>query len=152
MGYFLYYAWSVNSTILKALGYITAQKKMQKVKQLLDYAATHLYAIITYHASDMVLAGHSDTSYLSETISRSRAGGGGLCVKKHLVPSQKWIIVDYSQNRQGNHAISGRGLSGGTICQLQRSHTSKPTPRGNGAHTTTNTNANRQYNCTWRSY
>ena len=68
MGYFLYYAWSVNSTILKELGYITAQKKMQKVKQLLDYAATHLYAIITYHASDMVLAGHSNASYLSENL------------------------------------------------------------------------------------
>ena len=31
--------------------------------------------IVTYHASDMVLAGHSDASYLSEKKARSRAGG-----------------------------------------------------------------------------
>ena len=47
---------------------------MQKLKQLLDYAATHPYSIITYHASDISLAGHIDASYLSETKSRSRAG------------------------------------------------------------------------------
>ena len=47
---------------------------MKKVKQLLYYAATHPYFILTYHASYMVLAGHSDASYLSETISRSIAG------------------------------------------------------------------------------
>ena len=48
---------------------------IQKVKQLLDYAATHPDAILTYHASDMVLAGHSEALYFSETKSRSRAGG-----------------------------------------------------------------------------
>ena len=48
---------------------------MQKVKQFLDYAATHIDAIITYHAGDMVLAGHSDSSYLSKTKYISRAGG-----------------------------------------------------------------------------
>ena len=48
---------------------------MKKVKQFLDYAATHPDASITYHASDMVLAGHSDASYLSETKARSRADG-----------------------------------------------------------------------------
>ena len=51
------------------------EQTMQKVKQFLDYAATHPDAIITYHASDMVLAGHSDVSYLSESNARSRAGG-----------------------------------------------------------------------------
>ena len=48
---------------------------MQKLKQFLDYAAPHPYAIITYHASDMVLAVHSNDSYLSETKVRSRSGG-----------------------------------------------------------------------------
>ena len=40
---------------------------MENVKQLLDYAATHPDAIITYSVSNMVLAGHSYASYLSET-------------------------------------------------------------------------------------
>ena len=67
--------------MLAALGTIASQQanpteqKMQKVKQFLDYAATHPDAIITYTASDMVLAAHSDASYLSESNARSRAGG-----------------------------------------------------------------------------
>ena len=42
---------------------------------MLDYAATHPNSIVTYNASDMVLAGHSDASYLSKTKACSRAGG-----------------------------------------------------------------------------
>ncbi len=48
---------------------------MSKVKQFLDYAATHPDAIVTYQASNMVLAAHSDASYLSESNAHSRAGG-----------------------------------------------------------------------------
>ena len=53
-----------------ALGSITEQQAnpmdhtMQKLKQLLDYAATYTDAIITYHISNMVLAGYSDDSYI----------------------------------------------------------------------------------------
>ena len=35
---------------------------MRKIKQLLDYAATHLDAAVTYRSSNMVLASHSDAS------------------------------------------------------------------------------------------
>ena len=48
---------------------------MTKVKQLLDYASTHPDAIVTYTVSNMLLAGHSDVSYLSETNARIRSGG-----------------------------------------------------------------------------
>jgi hypothetical protein len=48
---------------------------MEKCKQFLDYAATQEDAVITYRKSDMVLAIHSDASYLSEPRARSRAGG-----------------------------------------------------------------------------
>ena len=40
---------------------------MRKIKQLLDYAATHPVAAVTYRSSNMFLAAHSDASYLSET-------------------------------------------------------------------------------------
>jgi hypothetical protein len=43
--------------------------------QLLDYLATHPDAAIRYHASDMILQIHSDTSYLSISNARSRLGG-----------------------------------------------------------------------------
>ena len=48
---------------------------MPKVKQLLDYAASRPDAVITYQASEMVLAGHSDASYLSIQNYRSIVGG-----------------------------------------------------------------------------
>ena len=48
---------------------------MERVKQLLDYCASQEEAILTYHASDMVLAIHSDAGYLNERKARSRAGG-----------------------------------------------------------------------------
>jgi hypothetical protein len=58
--------------MLTALGSLATQQAnptkntMAKVTQFLDYAATHPDAIVTYHVSDMVLAGHSNASYLSE--------------------------------------------------------------------------------------
>ncbi len=48
---------------------------MKKIKQFLDYASTNLNAVITYHASNMVLAGYSNASYLSKSNAQSKAGG-----------------------------------------------------------------------------
>jgi hypothetical protein len=48
---------------------------MERVKQLLDYVSSQEEAVLTYHASDMVLAIHSDAGYLNESKARSRAGG-----------------------------------------------------------------------------
>ncbi len=70
IGTFLYYAPCVNSTMLLALGSLATQQAnptqntKKIVHQFINYAATHPNAIITYRASDMVLAGHSDASYL----------------------------------------------------------------------------------------
>ena len=81
IGTFLYYARCVDSTMTTALGSLATQQSspttntMAKIKQFLDYAATHPDAIVTYHPSNMVLAAHSDASYLSEINARSRAGG-----------------------------------------------------------------------------
>jgi hypothetical protein len=52
---------------------------MQKCKQFLDYVASQEEAVLTFRASDMILAIHSDASYLSEAKARSRAGGISLC-------------------------------------------------------------------------
>jgi hypothetical protein len=48
---------------------------MERVKQLLDYCASQEEVVLTYHASDMVLAIHSDAGCLNESKVRSRAGG-----------------------------------------------------------------------------
>ena len=68
----------INAPSTRVFGHATSQPNpntMKKVKQLLDYAATYPDAIVTYNASDMVLAAHSNASYLSESNARSRAGG-----------------------------------------------------------------------------
>ena len=72
IGVFLFYGRAVDGTILCPLSAIAmdqenpTQETLKKVKKFLDYAATHPDAIITYRKSDMILAGDSDASYLSE--------------------------------------------------------------------------------------
>ena len=81
LGTFLYYARTVDSTMLVALSAIASEQAkpttnmLAKVNKFVDYVASQDEAIVTYHASDMVLAVHSNVLYLSETQARSRAGG-----------------------------------------------------------------------------
>ena len=81
VGKFLFYGRAVDSTLLCPLSAIASQsaqpttETLARTKQILDYLATQDEAIITYKASKMVLAIHSDASYLSEPKARSRAGG-----------------------------------------------------------------------------
>jgi len=103
IGTLLYYARCVDNTMLPALGSLTMQQAnpMQNIKklfhQLLDYAATHPDAIITCRARDMVLAGHSDASYLSETNAQSRAGGHFFMSNDDAIPNNNGAILMISQ-------------------------------------------------------
>ena len=51
------------------------QNTVTKIKLFMDYAASNPDAVVTYRASDMVLALHIDASYLTEPQARSKAGG-----------------------------------------------------------------------------
>ena len=70
---------------------------MQRVKQLLEYAATHPDAIITYPASAMVLTGHIDALYLSEAKSRSRAGGQFFMTDESMEPPNNGAVTTISR-------------------------------------------------------
>jgi hypothetical protein len=89
--------------MLPALGSLATQQAnltqntKKIVHQLLDYAATHPDAIITYRGSNMVLAGHSDASYLSETNARSRAGGHFFMSNDEAILSNNGAILMISQ-------------------------------------------------------
>ncbi|MFM7748047.1 MAG: hypothetical protein ACKO7X_09025 [Bacteroidota bacterium] len=48
---------------------------MKRVKQLLDYCATHPSPCLTYTASDLQLHIHSNAGYNNESQARSRTGG-----------------------------------------------------------------------------
>ena len=70
---------------------------MRNIKQLLDYAATHPDAAVTYWSINMVLAAHSDASYLSETKSRIRAGGHFFMASDIAVPENNGAVHTVSQ-------------------------------------------------------
>ena len=81
VGVFLYYARAVDPTMLTAINKIASAQSNPtedveaSVMHFLNYAHRWPNAQLVMEASDMRLAAHSDASYLSETMSRSRAGG-----------------------------------------------------------------------------
>ena len=81
VGSILYYARAVDMTVLMALSSIAVEQTKAteqtfgRCLQLLDYLASNSEVKVRYHASDMIMNIHSDTSYLSETKARSRACG-----------------------------------------------------------------------------
>jgi hypothetical protein len=103
LGTFLYYARALDSTMLVALSSIAADQArptrstLEKVDQFLDYAASQEEAVLTYHASDMVLAVHSDASYLSESKARSRAGGHFFMSKDVEYPPNNGAVLSVAQ-------------------------------------------------------
>ena len=72
---------AVDSTLLCPISAIASQSEtpievtMRHTQQLLDYIVTQEEAVLTFKASDMKLAEHSNASYLREPKARSRAGG-----------------------------------------------------------------------------
>jgi hypothetical protein len=89
--------------MLMALGSLATQQAnpttntKKLVHQFLDYAATHPDAIITYKASNMVLAGHSNASYLSETNARSQAGGHFFMSNNNALPPNNGAVLTIAQ-------------------------------------------------------
>ena len=73
VGYQLYYARAVDNKIFVALITIGSQqpsatkRTLAAIYQLLDYVVTYPNDSIAYRASIMVLAGHSDASFLDES-------------------------------------------------------------------------------------
>jgi hypothetical protein len=70
---------------------------MQQTLQLLDYLATQKDAILSYHASNMVLAVPSNTRYLSEPKVQSQAGGHFFLSSNTTVPPNNGAIVNIAQ-------------------------------------------------------
>jgi hypothetical protein len=103
LGVLLYYGRAVDATILVALSSIASMQAapteltMELIKTLLDYVATNPDAILTYKRSDMVLAVHSDASYLSEPGAHSRAGGHFFMSSNVENPPNNGAVLNMSQ-------------------------------------------------------
>jgi hypothetical protein len=76
-GVFLFLAQAVGGTMLTPLSSLASEQAspteltMEKWLQFLDYATTQDNAILTYKASNMILAIHSNASYLSKPKAQS---------------------------------------------------------------------------------
>ena len=99
-GKFLFYGRAVDSTVLTPISAIASQAAkptkdtLAQTKQLLDYLATQEDAVLTYNRSDMILAAHSDASYLSEPQARSRAGGHFFMSNNAEIPPNNGAILN----------------------------------------------------------
>ncbi len=67
---------------------------MRQTLQLLNSLATQEDAVLSYHASDMVLAVHFDASYLSKPKARSRAGGHFFLSSNATVPPNNGAVLN----------------------------------------------------------
>ena len=80
VGALLYYSRAINNKLLVGLSVIGAQQAAATeetaaaIDQLLDHVATYPNNGITYRASDMVLAAHSDAGLNNDPKDRSCAG------------------------------------------------------------------------------
>jgi hypothetical protein len=93
----------MDSSMLPALGTLATQQAMptkntmKKIKQFLDYVSTYHNAVVSYHASNMVLAGHSIASYLSRSDARNRAGGHFLMSSNVELRPNNGVVSTISQ-------------------------------------------------------
>jgi hypothetical protein len=76
-GALLYYARALDPTLIMTVNVLASEQTKatsataEKNIKLLNYCTTHPEATLRYHASDMILNIHSDTSYLSEREAKS---------------------------------------------------------------------------------
>ena len=89
--------------MLVALSAITSEQASatrattKKLDQFLYYAASQEQSVLTYEASYMVLAIHSDASHLSESKARSRAGGHFFMSKDVSFPPNNGAVLNIAQ-------------------------------------------------------
>ncbi len=67
------------------------------MKQLLDYCASQEEAVLTYNASSMILAVHSNAGYLNEKQARSQAGGHFFMSTNVPIPPNNGAILTITQ-------------------------------------------------------
>ena len=99
-GKLLFLSHVVDSTLLCPISTIAFQSAtpiqdtIKKTTQLIDYISTQEEEIITYNASEMILAAHSDARYLSEPKAISRAGRHFFLTNHAEVPPKHGAVIN----------------------------------------------------------
>jgi hypothetical protein len=151
-GTFLFYARAVDPTMVTALSSIATEqanpiaRTMEKCKQFLDYATMQDEEVITYRASDMKLAIHSDAScsYLGEPKAWSRAGGHYFCSEDVTDPADNGAVLTVATIIKQVMSSAAEAELGGLFINAK-----KAVPGGVGTQAATNTNTNRQFDGKW---
>ncbi len=100
---FIFLARAVDGRLLPALSSLVSQQAnptettIGLCKQFLDFMSTQEDGVLTYQASDMVLAIHSNELYLSEPKSHSHAGGHMYMAGKDKIPINNEAVLNISQ-------------------------------------------------------
>jgi len=103
VGSFLYYAWAINNKLLVALSTIGMQhmkamtNTLAAVNQLLDHCNIPFEQNDLPPASNMILAAHSNASFLSELNSGSQAGAHIFLSKDDPIPQHNGPILTIAQ-------------------------------------------------------
>ena len=99
-GKLLFLGRAVDRTLLCPVSAIASQSTMPTedtmihTQQLLEYIATQEDAVLTYNASEMKLAVHSNASYTSKPKARSRAGGHFFISSDSEVPHNNGAVLN----------------------------------------------------------
>jgi hypothetical protein len=153
-GKFNWYAQWVNGTMLTPISSISTQQAkptqamMKRVQHLLDYAATKEPTVTTYHASDMVLAIHSNAGYLNEEGARSWARGHHFLSENVANPSNDGTIYNKA-------SIIKTVISTAAEVEIGAVYKCTQTGRrakyfwGNGAYSAPHPHPNRQFDSGW---
>eukprot|EP00804_Cyclotella_cryptica_P023552 CCRYP_018913-RA/>CCRYP_018913-RA protein AED:0.17 eAED:0.19 QI:0/0/0/1/0.25/0/5/0/1080 len=145
-GKFLWYARAVDGTLLTPLSALATQQAnpttntMKRVKQFLDFVATQDPAVLTYRKSVMVLAAHSDASYLNESAARSRAGGHHFLSENVKHPPNNGAILNVAEIIKA--VMSSASESERIIYQREKSSRRTYHSRRNGPSATADTHPN----------
>jgi hypothetical protein len=145
-GTLLYYGRAVDNTIHPALSAIATEqakpteKTMEIIKQLLDYFATQEKVVISYKASKMILAVHSDAGYCNGKKSRSQAGGHFFLMNNNEHPPNNGAILTVATIKKGVMSSAAEVECKGSGIHSTNTHQ-------NGPSTTKNPDPNQQLNC-----
>ncbi len=95
------------------------EKTTEICKQFLEYMAAQEDAILTYRASNMVLAIHSNASSLSKPKSCSCAGGHMFMAKKDDIPFNNGSILNILQTIQAVMSSTTEGELGALFINMK---------------------------------
>ena len=113
VGCLLYYGQDLDNKLLCRLSAIgmnqaaATQNTLAACDQLLDHLALHPNNSITFNASNMILAAHSDASYLRESKLRSRAGAHIFLSNNNPIPQSNGPVLSIAAVMRSVYASAG---------------------------------------------